>query len=89
MAKPLHFDGRVREVNLATGAAGGRRVELQNADGSPVPGFALAAGEEMIGDEIERIISWRGNPDLGALRGRSIRLRFVLRNADLYSLRFR
>jgi hypothetical protein len=89
LTKPLRFEGRALEVNLATSAAGSLRVEVQDADGSPIPGFALADSEEMIGDEIERTVSWRGNPDLASLRGRSIRLRFVLRDADLYSLRFR
>jgi hypothetical protein len=89
LTKPLRFEGRALEVNLATSAAGSLRVEVQDADGSPIPGFALADSEEMIGDEIERTVSWRGNPDLASQRGRSIRLRFVLRDADLYSLRFR
>lgn len=89
LTKPLRFEGRALEVNLATSAAGSLRVEVQDADGTPISGFALADSEEMIGDEIERIVSWRGSPDLGSLRGRSIRLRFVLRDADLYSLRFR
>jgi len=89
LTKPLRFDGRALEVNLSTSAAGGLRVEVQDADGRPIPGFALADSEELIGDEIERIVSWRGSPDLGSLRGKTICLRFVLRDADLYSLRFR
>ena len=39
-------------------------------------------------DEIERAVTWRGNSDVGALAGRPVRLRFVMKDADLYSIRF-
>ena len=31
---------------------------------------------------------WKDNPDLGALAGKPVRLRFVMRDADLYSIKF-
>ena len=31
---------------------------------------------------------WKQGPDVGALAGKPVRLRFVLKDADLYSLRF-
>ena len=34
-------------------------------------------------------VRWREGADLGALAGRPVRLRFVLREADLYAFRFR
>jgi hypothetical protein len=43
----------------------------------------------MVGDEIRRAASWRGNPSLGSLAGGPVRLRFVMHDADLFSLRFR
>ena len=58
-------------------------------EGSPVPGFSLAECREIIGDEIERPVTWEGRPDLGQLSGKPVRLRFVMKDADLYSLRFR
>lgn len=32
-------------------------------------------------------VSWDGAPDLSALAGQPIRLRFVIKDADLYSMR--
>ena len=45
--------------------------------------------ESYIGDEIARVVSWKGNTDVSALAGKAVRLRFILKDADLYSIRFR
>lgn len=89
VTKPLTFAGRELVVNFSTGAAGALRVEIQDVDGKPLPGFALADAGEQIGDEIARVVTWKSRSDLGALAGRPIRLHFAMRDADLYSLRFR
>ncbi|MBI4340532.1 MAG: hypothetical protein HY680_11365, partial [Chloroflexi bacterium] len=65
------------------------RVEIQDADGRPIPGYALEEGSELYGDEIEGVVPWRDGPDVSALAGRPVRLRFALKDADLYALRFR
>lgn len=89
MTRPLLFDGRQMELNYSTSAAGSIRVELQDPSGLPVPGFSLADSSELIGDEIERVYAWKSGGDLGAFRGRPVRVRFVLKDADLYAYRFR
>lgn len=89
VTKPLTFTGRELVVNFSAGAAGGLRVEIQDAAGEPLPGFTFADAVEQVGDEIERVVSWKGGGDIGGLAGRPVRLRFVMRDADLYSLRFR
>lgn len=52
-------------------------------------GFSLADSSELIGDEIERVYAWKSGSDLSAVRGRPVRVRFVLKDADLYAYRFR
>jgi hypothetical protein len=89
VTKPLTFTGTELVVNFSTGAAGGIRVEIQDADGKPLPGFALAEAVETIGDEIGRVVRWKGGSDVSALAGKPVRLRFVMKDADLYALRFR
>jgi hypothetical protein len=81
--------GRQLVLNLSTSAAGGVRVEIQDEAGQPIPGFSLQDADELIGDEIERVATWRGKRDLAELAGRPIRLRFKLQDADLYSFRVR
>jgi hypothetical protein len=88
ITKPLTFSGQRLTLNYATSAAGSVRVELQDAAGTPLPGFSLAEAEEMYGDSLEQVVSWKQGPDVGKLAGRVVRLRFVLRDADLYAMRF-
>ncbi len=89
VTKPVVFSGRRLVLNYSTSAAGGLRVELQDAAGAPLPGFSLDDAEELYGDRIGETFVWKGATDLSALAGRPVRLRFRLREADLYSFRFR
>ena len=88
VTKPLVFDGRELAINFSTSAAGSVRVEIQDAKGKPIEGYRLADGSVIYGDAIEQIVSWKGGSNLNDLAGKPIRLRFVLRDADLYSMRF-
>lgn len=88
ITKRLTFSGSKLEVNFETSAAGGVRVEIQDDNGKAFPGYALADCPEVIGDEIDRTVAWKGGADVARLAGKVVRLRFVLRDADLYSLRF-
>lgn len=89
VTKPLTFTGDALEINYRTSAAGNVRVEIQDADGNPLPGFTLAECTEIIGDEIERVVTWKPGSGVGSLAGRPVRLRFALADADVFSFRFR
>ena len=88
LTRPLTFAGRKLEVNYSSSAAGSLRVEIQDAAGRPLPGFSLADCPAIIGDEIARVVSWKSGPDVGALAGKPVRLRFEVKDADLYSFEF-
>ena len=88
LTKPLLFQGSQLIVNYSTSAAGGLRVEIQDADGNPLAGYDLANSVELFGDKIDQVISWDRGPDMGKLAGQPIRLRFLLKDGDLYSFRF-
>jgi hypothetical protein len=75
-------------VNFSTGAAGSLRVEIQDASGQALPGFGMDDCQAVIGDAIERRVRWKNNPDLAAIAGKPVRLRFALRECDVYSFRF-
>ncbi len=89
VTKPLTFTGNRLTLNYATSAAGGLRVELQTPDGAPIEGFSLGDCPEIIGDRINHVVSWDKGPDIGALASKPVRLRFEMKDADLYSLQFR
>jgi hypothetical protein len=89
ITKPLTFTGSELTVNYATSAAGSLRVEIQDSSGNPFPGFSLADTGELVGDSVEQAIHWKNGANLGALAGKPLRLRFVLKDADLYSFVFK
>ena len=88
LTKPLRFTGVRLVINCATSAAGSVRVEITDPNGKAISGFAADDCDEIYRDEIERVVSWKKGPDVGALSGQPVRLRFLLKDADLYSLRF-
>lgn len=88
VTKPFTFTGKQLSVNFGTSAAGGIRVQIEDPAGKPIPGYTLGDADELIGNEIDRTVSWKGSEDVGPLAGKPIRLRFVMKDADLYSIRF-
>ena len=89
VTRVLAFTGTELVLNYSTSAAGSVRVELQFPDGSAVPHYGLADCVPLIGDEIEGAVRWRHGKDLRMLSGQQVRVRYVLRDADIYSMRFR
>ena len=86
--KPLVFNGDRLELNFATSAAGEILVELQDENGTPIDGFTFDDAIPTIGNEIERTVRWKGDPDLGALAGRPVRISFRMKDADLFAFHF-
>jgi hypothetical protein len=89
VTKPFRFTGRNLVINFATSAPGSLRFEIQDKDRKPIPGYTLEESVEVIGNEIERLVSWKDSSDLSSLAGQTVRLRVVMKDADLYALRFK
>ena len=69
-------------LNYATSAVGSIRVEVLNAEGAAIEGFALEDAEPLYGDALDA--PWP--TDFSALQGQIVRLRFVSgRRPVLYS----
>jgi len=86
--KPVTFSGKRLVLNYGTSAAGVVQVELQLADGTPIPGFRLKDCPPIVGDAIEHVVRWKSGADVSSLSGQPIRLRFLMQEADLFSFRF-
>ncbi len=78
VTKPLRFEGGKLVLNYATSAAGSIQIEVQDEAGT-----VLATMPELYGDELEA-----KSVDMEALKGKTIRLRVKMKDADLYALRF-
>jgi len=82
------FQGNELEINYATAAAGVIRIEIQDQNGKPIPGYTLNDADPIIGNEIRRSVTWKGKSDVGSLSGKQIKLHITMKDADLYSLKF-
>lgn len=89
VTKPLTFTGKELHLNFSTGAAGHVAVEIQDASGHAYPGFTLGDCLRQSYDDIDRVIHWKSGSDLSALSGKAVRLKFDLRDADVYSMWFK
>jgi len=87
-SRVLTFQGDQLRVNYSTSAAGLLQCELLGADGKPIEGFSLDRCQGLVGDKIDQVVSWTNQPSLAKLQGRPVRLRFQMREADLFSFRF-
>ena len=87
VTKPFTFAGSTLRLNASTSAAGSVQAEVQDEQGRPLPGFTLAEMTPWYGDALDAPIAWTGgNP--ARFADTPIRLRFVLKDADLFALRF-
>lgn len=82
------FCGRHLRLNIDTGAMGTAFVELQDADGQPLPGFTLADCEEIGGNFIDQRVCWKGCADVSSLAVRPVRVHVKLKRTKLYAFQF-
>ena len=64
LTKPLVFDGNSLVLNFSSSAAGDVRVEVQDARGHVIPGYALADCHEVWGDDLARTVKWGDTTDV-------------------------
>ena len=85
----LIFSGNVMKINVDTSAAGTVAIEIQDEDGIPIRGLS-AYDCDLIhtANQTDREVKWAGKSDLGKISGRTIKLRFVIKNAHIYSFKF-
>lgn len=86
--RQLRAEGDHLFVNAHCQAGGWLKAELLDADGIVLPGFSQADCEPFTGDALRHPIKWKGSPVLSDHISTPVRIRFVVKNADLYSFRF-
>ena len=88
ITKPLVFKGRELSLNFSTSAAGGVKVGIEEVDGNAIPGFSVEDCQMQIGNEIDRKVTWKSGTDVSAVSGKPVRLRFSMKDADVFSFQF-
>ena len=84
----VRFEGKRLELNLDTGGGGAVRVELQDAEGRPLGGYTEADASWICGNSVRMPVRWGKSGDVGALAGKPVRIRFVMRDCKLYAFQF-
>lgn len=74
-----------RELRLNADARGDIQVEVRDENGKPLPGFTAAECTPVKGDSVQASVSWRNQKDLAGLQGKTVKLRFKIRVARLFS----
>ena len=83
----LSFDGKYLFVNAdVKNKKASLAVEVLDENGNPIEGFTQ---KECVAlkkvDSTKQQIVWKNNKDLSSLAGKNIRLKFYVKNADLYA----
>jgi len=86
--RPLRAGGSQLDVNANVAAGGELRVEVQAASGEPLPGYGLADCTPITGDGVRQAVRWGDRVGDPSWSGRDVRLKFELRDAELYAFQF-
>ncbi|MEZ6062745.1 MAG: hypothetical protein R3C19_20565 [Planctomycetaceae bacterium] len=78
--KPLRFKGQRLVLNYAVRDGGSLKVEALDHSGNVV-----ADSKPLTGDEVDAEVQWHKEPDFST---GEMQLRFTIKNADVFSLRF-
>jgi len=85
---PIVFEGNRLVLNINTTAAGIAHAAITEPDGTPLPGYATTDCVDIMTNSVAYTVAWNGNPDVSALAGKPVRLRFEMRAAKLYTFQF-
>ena len=87
-SKTISFEGKCLKINYSTSAAGSILTEIQDRNGRAIEGFELTNSVELFGDSVSQKVTWAGNPNLSKIEGKPIKLKFAMKDADLFSFKF-
>jgi hypothetical protein len=86
LTRPLVFEGSGLILNAAV--RGSLRAELQDERGKPLPGLALIDCQPICADSTRVVVNWRDAENLKRAAGRTVRVRFEMRDANLFAMQF-
>lgn len=86
----VRFTGNQLLLNVNTSATGIVRAEILDADSKPIDGYSMEDCDRIhTTNEINRVVGWKGKSDISMLADKPIRLRFEIRDADLFAFQFK
>lgn len=88
VSKPVVFAGSALQINFSTSANGSIRIELQDLDGAPLPDFSLDDCPPILGNSVAYTVNWHGGAGVAGYAGKPVRIKFELKDADLFAIQF-
>ena len=85
LTRPLDFQGGSLHINARVAAGGEIRVAVMSRDGEPREHYASRLCNPLEGDSVDMRVTWQKRTSLVNLDNSSVRFRFELRNAKLFS----
>ena len=89
--RPLISLGTHLSVSARCGSGGSIRAEILDRDDRTIGSCNIEDSDPFTGDATDHTMSWKGNPEVPAGRGQDRywrKIRFYIRNAELFSFRF-
>ena len=83
--KPIVLDGAALKINAKADWHGSVLTEVLDEHSQPLSGYSADDCVPMTEDRVDAEVRWKGESSVGELAGRPVRLRFHLRNAQLFS----
>ncbi|MDP6065339.1 MAG: hypothetical protein QGI49_11220 [SAR202 cluster bacterium] len=84
ITKPFRCEGGLLEIN-ASARGGVVEVAVLDESGIQYQGYSRQECALFDGDSVDHSVTWRGKLSLEELKGNTVRLKFYLQNASLYS----
>jgi hypothetical protein len=90
VTRSLRFSGKRLVVNMQAAGSGRGEIKVEILDPAyfPVMSHTVKDADPLAASGLDNTATWNGNPDLGKLAQRPVKLRFHLKNAKLFSFRF-
>ena len=89
---PRICQGGELRLNFQTKRAGWIKVEIVTPPIEPVEsirpleGFSADEADVLVGDELDKVVTWKGKGDLAALKGKQVAVRLHLARAKVFSM---
>ncbi len=85
ITKPVILNGDRFQLNYATSSIGYVKIVLLDENGKEIPGYGMIDAVKTQGDKIDWNIAWAGKKTIKDLKGKTVKIKFVIRDADVYS----
>lgn len=85
LSRLVTIKGNILKINYSASSIGYVQVVLLDENGNELPGFGKTDAVKIFGDKIDTEVKWKNGKTIKDLSNKPIRIKFILRDADIYS----